>query len=168
MGAHVVDIHPKKVPSWLGASPGAGWCSLLRVANDVLVKTKKIILFPMLLATTASAQHMQHSCSRCMGFSAAWDGCRSSSHCSLDESADYTCVLGVYRHVNKSQQLILRANTRILASLTSACYSIILWFMLGIVVMNETVILGYSFTDNVKKRIKPWWQSIIPQLFLFW
>lgn len=86
-----------------------------------------------------------------MGF-AAWDGCRGGSYRSLNESADYTYVLGVYHHASKSQQLISQADTRILASLTSACYSILLQSVLGIVVvMNETIVLGYSPTERVKK-----------------
>lgn len=93
--------------------------------------------------------------------------CRRGSHHSLQESTDCTCVWGLYPHVNNSQQLILWANIQILASLTCACYSVLLWFMLGMaVVVNEIVMLGYLLTDNTKKNNQ--WQSIIAQLSLFW
>jgi len=90
--------------------------------------------------------------------SSAWkDGHGGGSHRSLNESANYTYVLQVYRHAKKSQQLISLADTWIRASLTPACYSVLLQFMPGIVVvMSETIMLEYSLTEHVKKRIKPW------------
>lgn len=67
------------------------------------------------------------------------------------DSTGYICVLGMYCHVNKSQQLILRADTWSLASLTSACYSVLLWFTLGIVVMDEMLYLD-SLSQTMSKK----------------
>lgn len=73
--------------------------------------------------------------------------CRRGSHHSLEHST------GCKSYTEGSDVLILWASIQILASLTCACYPILLWFMLGMAdVMNETVMLGYLLTDSIKKN----------------
>lgn len=147
VGAHVVDSHPKKMSPWCSL-----WCRLmLSVEGGWWCPCQAPGTHPLPCAVGHPCKCSAHLTLLC-GF-CSLGCCRRGSHHSLQENTDCTWVWGLYHHVNNPQQLILWANIQILASLTCACCSILLCFMLGVaVVMNETVMLGYLLTDNIEKN----------------